>query len=96
MPASGGTRLRDPGGNTLPQRVDAVAALGHPLAADPAQTLQSVLEGTPDGGTATRDTALLRLGGQDRFEVGVLVVVLISTLQAGTFLVEVQDGARAA
>ena len=76
--------------------MDAVAALGDPLAADPAEALQSVLEGVPDGGTATRDAALLRLGGQDRLEVGVLALLLSALLEAGALLVEVQDGARAA
>ena len=96
LAGAGGTRLRDPGGDPPAQGMDTVAALGDPLAADPAEALQAVLESVPEGGTPAGDTALLRLVLQDRFEIGVALRRLFGLLQAGALLVEVQDGAGAA
>ena len=88
-------RLRDPGRDALPEGLHPVSALGDALTADPPQALDPALEGMPDRRAATGDAALLRLLGEHRLEVAVLLLGVLA-LEAGALLIEVEDGAGTA
>ena len=94
-PTIRGARLRDPGRDALPEGLHPVSALGDALTADPSQALDPALEGMPDRRAATGDAALLRLPGEHRLEVDVLLLGVLA-LEAGALLIEVEDGAGTA